>query len=404
MRTDKNLARTSFRFSRQWKHDAIRDEQSPQIDQRLAGGRLVDGKFVAHSLSGQERNHLFFNSGGTHFTNISAVSGLDTAADSRGFVLWDYDRDGWQDVAVVNANAPRLNLYHNEIGRCETGGASIAGQMIALRFVGGSRTAAPSSHACRDGYGAMVTLTLDGYTLKREHRCGEGFATQNSNTMVVGIGQHSVAMSVAVRWPSGASQRLAQIPAGTLLTVYEDASQSPTGKPITSQPYWARTAPASRPIAESRQPKPAESFVLDSITSTPPAATGTTARLRMYTTMATWCPSCKRHLPQLQHLRETFPAEVLELIGVPIDETDSAEMLQDYAQRFAPPYRLLLHLTGDQRDELTRILNTSAPEDALPSTIITDQNGNLFFTQAGIPTVSQLRKLLYSPSLTLQES
>ena len=52
---------------------------------------------------------------------VLLFSGLDTPADSRGFVLWDYDHDGWQDIAVVNANEPLLNLYHNEIASLETG-------------------------------------------------------------------------------------------------------------------------------------------------------------------------------------------------------------------------------------------------------------------------------------------
>ena len=61
--------------------------------------REGDG-FRADSQTGNERNHLFLNRAGARFVDISPLSGMDTPADSRTFVLWDYDRDGWQDVSV----------------------------------------------------------------------------------------------------------------------------------------------------------------------------------------------------------------------------------------------------------------------------------------------------------------
>ena len=76
--------------------------------------------------------------------------------------------------------------------------------MIAVRFVGGNHRARPGTGTSnRDGYGARVEVVVDGTTLLREHRCGEGLAAQNSATMLVGIGAHPAAESVTVRWPSG---------------------------------------------------------------------------------------------------------------------------------------------------------------------------------------------------------
>src|SRR4029450_12926777 len=90
------------------------------------------------------------------FVDISGLSGLDNPADSRGFAVLDYDRDGWQDIALVNANQPLFNLYHNK-----TPAAGRSGAMIAIRFVGGNRTAAPTKEfSNRDGYGARVAVDL----------------------------------------------------------------------------------------------------------------------------------------------------------------------------------------------------------------------------------------------------
>lgn len=390
MRTDENLSRNSFRFSSQWKRNAIGGSESPEIDRRLAGGQIVDGKFIAHSLSGHERNHLFFNQGGADFQDISLISGLDTPADSRGFVLWDYDRDGWQDVAVVNANDPLLNLYHNEIGRLDRGNQYSGGRMIAIRLVGGNRTNQPSSFACRDGYGAMVTVSLGEVSLKREQRCGEGYATQNSDTMIVGMGSQTVARAVSVRWPSGKSHSIPDVPGGTLLTAYENIDDSPSRSSFVSEPYHM-PSPDRRSVLATRRATSTLRLAGDAAIRPSDRAS---PRLHLYTTMATWCPSCKAHLPMLRYLNTTLGENALDLVGIPIDETDTSEKLNEYVARFQPPYRLLAGLTSEDRSQVSNILTGQINAEALPSTIVTDDDGNVILVRAGIPSVSQLRKLL----------
>ena len=153
VRADESLPRT-FRFSPEWKRTPAPDNLGPEIDARLAGVERHGDKFLVHSLHGHEQNRYFANRGGRSFEDLSGLSGLDNPADSRGFAILDYDRDGWLDVAMVNANQPLFNLYHNEMAA-----AGIKGGMIALRFVGGNRTPLPSKeYGCRDGYGARVTL------------------------------------------------------------------------------------------------------------------------------------------------------------------------------------------------------------------------------------------------------
>jgi hypothetical protein len=55
--------------------------------------------------------------------------------------------------------------------------------------------------------------------------------------MLVGIGSHSQAASVSVRWPSGKTASTQAIPEGTLLTVYENPADSPTGEAFKREPY-----------------------------------------------------------------------------------------------------------------------------------------------------------------------
>ena len=233
VRTDENLSRPSFRFSPEWKRTPAPDNLGPQIDARLAGVERQGDKILVHSLNGNERNHYFVNRAGRSFMDISALSGLDNPADSRGFAVLDYDRDGWQDIALVNANQPLFNLYHNEMGK-----AGLTGGMIAIRFVGGNRTSAPSKEfACRDGYGARVAVDLGNEKLIREHRCGDGWSTQNSATMILGVGSHATVASLSVRWPSGKTTSTRAIPEGTLLTAYENPADSPSGVAFVPTPY-----------------------------------------------------------------------------------------------------------------------------------------------------------------------
>ena len=79
---------------------------------RPVGELLLKGA----SFSGGERNRLFRNVDGSRFADVSGVSGVDHVGDSRSVAVLDFDRDGWQDMLVVNVSSPQLLIYHNEIG------------------------------------------------------------------------------------------------------------------------------------------------------------------------------------------------------------------------------------------------------------------------------------------------
>ena len=341
------------------------------------------------SLSGFERNRLFVNDGGRGFHDLSAVSGMDTPADSRSLVLWDYDRDGWQDIALVNANAPLLNIYHNDMGGEVTRDRSVAGGIIALRFVGGNRQArASQSFAARDGYGAKVTVACTGMTLHREHRCGEGFAAQNSATMIVGIGDHRQAQVVTVHWPSGKAQTVPDVAAGTLLTAFENPEESPDGTGFSTESYRAPVA-ARAAVAEIGSSAKSLMLLLADGSST-----GTLApRLRAYTTMATWCAACKRHLPQLDYLSSAFPSDQLQIFGLPVDETDDSTKLNDYVATHRPAYKLV-PIGEAEREQIRRVLDATTGSEALPSTVVTDATGRVLEVYPGVPLASQIAGLL----------
>ena len=381
MRTDKQVAAAL--------------DSTGMAEQRWKGRATSDwlakpGGEISLSVSGYERNRLFLSAAGRQFRDLSGVSGLDALTDGRAFAVTDYDRDGWQDVAVVNVNAPWLQLFHNDIG-----GQGGTGNVIAVRFVGGNHSSAASNdYGPRDGYGAKITVSVGNTELLREHRCGEGLAAQNSATLVVGIGDRAAAEAVAVRWPSGAVQQTGRVEAGTLLTVFENPAQSPTGEVFIAERY-ARSAPVGRADwrgdeddAEFRR----LSFAGDASAVSDEARAG--PKLRMYTSTATWCPSCKASLPQLRTLRDSFTAGELEMSGVPIDPEEGRKKLDAYAAKYQPAYRLRMDLGSEQVASFSATLAEATGLDALPSTLITNADGRILLAMGGVPTISEVRRLL----------
>ncbi len=380
VRTDENLSRPSFRFSPEWKRTPAPDNLGPQIDARMAGVERQGDKILVHSLQGSQRNHYFANRGGRAFADISALSGLDNVADSRGFAVLDYDRDGWQDIALVNANQPLFNLYHNEMPA-----AGLSGGLIAIRFVGGNRTPAPSKEfACRDGYGARVAVDLGDAKLVREHRCGEGWSKQNSATMKVGIGSHATVASVSVRWPSGQSSTIKDVPEGTLLTAYENPAESPSGEAFTRQPY--RSKQTARPMTTTG-PRPV--FPVRAVDTGAKAA-----RLHVYSTFTTSSPNCLAQLPGLRRLKEELSAEGVDMAAVPVDPADDNPKLAAYAKEWKPTSRLVNIPQVKRLEATTAFTKALGEEPPLPSTVITDDSGHILSAQPGVPGVSEVRKLL----------
>ncbi len=334
------------------------------------------------SLSGKERNHLFLSRRASRFAEASAVSGLDHPGDSRAWARLDLDRDGFLDVALVNANAPRFQLFRNRLGELVEPGTA---HFVAVRLVGGNREARPSSEwSSRDAVGARVVVTLaDGLVLGRERAMGEGLAAQNTATQFIGIGRQTRVESMTVHWPSGRKTEFGAVNAGELATVYEDPAQGPGGEAVGRERYVREVR---LPVARVHE---GERLLPDAI-----AARGSSPRLRAYTTMATWCASCKRELPQTRRLAEAFGRDEVELYGVGIDLEDRPEALAAYVEKWEPGYELLAELSDEVRMHVKEYVETTLASEALPCTVVTDGEGRVVETMFGVPTVSGLRAVL----------
>jgi thiol-disulfide isomerase/thioredoxin len=350
--------------------------------------RSRDEERAGASLSGHERDRLFLSSRGAAFTDVSGVSAVDDPSDGRAAGILDYDRDGWLDLALVSSNAPMLKLFRNGIG-CHpamAGRSPGEGRMLALRFVGGNETARPARWSARDGFGAKVTLDLGDRKILREHRAGEGFAAQNSATMVIGVGPHEVVRSVTVQWPSGQAHTATEIPVGTLLTAYENPARSPRGDAFVREPYAKAVSAAGEKAASPRPP-------LRRLTL-PRAGKHQTPRLRLYTTMATWCGACRSELPQFRRLRAAFASQQLTMAAVPVDTAESKELVEAWGAAHKPVYDLLTGLSEAEVSSVKDLVLEELKLDAVPATIVTDGAGGVLLAQWGPPSISKIRELL----------
>lgn len=340
-------------------------------------------------FSGGERNYTFCNRGGKSFDDLSLISGLDHPGDSRSAATFDLDRDGWVDLALANSNNPQLLFLRNRQG---DGRGATAAPSIALRFVGGQRGTKPGGTrwSARDGYGAQARVDVGTGVLLREHRCGEGLASQNSPTMLVGIGEVASAKGIEVRWPSGRVSKIGPVAAGSLVTVFEDESEN-GGAPARIESYRPASALAAARTLTEPAPSRAGTYRLPDPSRPALADDG----LVVYTSMATWCAVCKGELPQIARLRESFGERELELVAVPIDANDDAAMLARYVTANGPRYRMRADLGHDAafRRGFSGIVQLATGLDGLPSSVVTDRSGRVLHAGSGVPTVSDLRRL-----------
>jgi enediyne biosynthesis protein E4 len=153
---------------------------------------------------GQE-DQLFENVGG-RYRDVAPEMGpyFREARMGRGAAYADYDNDGDLDVVIVNLAGPAV-LLRNDGGN--------RNHSLELKLVGHVSN--------RDGVGARVAVTTGGVTQTVEKRASGGYLSQNDPRLVVGLGAATKAARVEVRWPSGKTQRLTDVPAGRTVVIEE---------------------------------------------------------------------------------------------------------------------------------------------------------------------------------------
>lgn len=181
--------------------------------------------FKSNSLSGGERNRLFLRTHG-NYKDLSLVSGADFREDGRGFVLLDFDNDGWLDLGVTSPNEPRFRLLKNRYAEV-TGATGRDNQFVSLRLVGGHTGSEPSLEwSARNPFGATLLVTIGDVRRKYLFSGGEGLSSQNAGALHIGLGAAEQIDRVEISWPSGKTSTHENISAGSRTTFYENPDMS----------------------------------------------------------------------------------------------------------------------------------------------------------------------------------
>jgi enediyne biosynthesis protein E4 len=161
---------------------------------------------------------VFRNLGARRFEHVTPALGADFSRPivARGAAYADYDHDGDLDVALTTNHGPAY-LYRNDGGNRH--------HWIAVRARG--------TKSNRDGIGAIVRVASGEARQWQMVRSGSSYASQSDLTLTFGLGANPAPVAVEVEWPSGARERIANVPTRQSIVV-EEGRGLVTPRPQTS--------------------------------------------------------------------------------------------------------------------------------------------------------------------------
>jgi enediyne biosynthesis protein E4 len=151
-------------------------------------------------------NTVFRNLGGMKFRPLTAEAGLTAQAPSRhrGSAVGDLNGDGRLDVVISAISAPAEVWINDSPG---------GNHWLAFQLEG--------TKSNRDGIGARIKVVAGGAAQYDQVSFAAGYASSSAGPTHFGLGPHSSAEVVEIRWPSGILQKLQNISADRLVNVKE---------------------------------------------------------------------------------------------------------------------------------------------------------------------------------------
>ena len=144
---------------------------------------------------------LFRNLGKRKFESVSAFR---TPMVARGAAYADFDRDGDLDILISTNHGPAY-LYRNDGGNRNS--------WLTLRLAG--------TKSNRDGIGAVVRVETASGKQWSMVRSGSSYCSQSDLALTFGLGAEKTVRALEIDWPSGAHERLTNVPVCRFITVQE---------------------------------------------------------------------------------------------------------------------------------------------------------------------------------------
>jgi hypothetical protein len=179
----------------------------PEVDSQHLGSNYKEPRILYRN-----------NSNGT-FSDISASAGtgITTTSSSRGLAVGDLWNDGKISAVISNMNAAP-SLLVNQIRS--------PNHWIAFHTVG--------TKSNRDGIGARIRVKTTARTLADEVRSGSSYDSNSDMRVHFGLGAATKMEWAEIRWPSGVTERFANLPVDQIHTLKEGSGvpvEADTKKP-----------------------------------------------------------------------------------------------------------------------------------------------------------------------------
>jgi hypothetical protein len=147
-----------------------------------------------------QEHSVFHGLGDGRFEDVSPTAGpaLSVKTVARGACFADYDNDGKIDAFVVNLGGKGVLLKNVSAG---------TGHWLAIQLKG-ARTAINSGGSNRDGIGARVDVWVGGRQQVAERGTSSGYLSQDDGRLHFGLGGSGKIDKIVVHWPSGKVQTL----------------------------------------------------------------------------------------------------------------------------------------------------------------------------------------------------
>jgi Tfp pilus assembly protein PilF/peroxiredoxin len=328
--------------------------------------RAINRLLATRSQANHQRNVFLRNDGRGGFDDVSGSVGLDLDQDGRSFAVLDFDGDGDPDlVAMAARSSPQLRVFRNDL---DGGNAS-----VAVRLVGGKSN--------RDAVGAVVTVETDVVRRTKLVQAGSGFISQHSKELLFGLGKSKRIVKLTIRWPSGLTQTLSDLPLGHRIRVDEG------GKPRTEPFREARpsstvaTAPEIAPPPAASwlyDPYPAPGFELLDVEGKKVSLSGLRGRPALLVFWATGAAPSEAALQELASHRAVLTQAGASLLAVALDSLEDAGRVRTLARRFAGvPVALGNDEVGGSYAILNRFLFVGKDDLRLPTAFLLNAQGEI---------------------------
>src|SRR3984957_10063781 len=175
-------------------------------DLYVANGHIEDAiERVQPRVRYAEPPHLFHNLANGKFREVTDSVGAAFAKPrvARGAAYGDINNDGAPDVLVATNGGPAARFRN-------TGATN---HSLRIKLVG--------TKSNRDGIGADVRVTAGTDIQTKTLRSGSSYLSSSELALTFGLGVHTQAEAIEIRWPSGQVDQLKNVGADQIVTIKE---------------------------------------------------------------------------------------------------------------------------------------------------------------------------------------